>query len=205
MLYKRKTNRGIESLAVSPDESKLYTILQNPLVNPDSTTYKAARNVRLLVIDRVSERVIGEYVYQLTPFADWPHETLTAQDTQRISEMMALGDDRLLVLERTEKTTRLYEIVLKGATDVLGTGWDDPEATPSLEASNDLAAVGIVPPPKTLRWDSADWPDAPTKLEGLAVLGDGSLAMINDDDFGIVGKTTRIVVLSGSGIGADVY
>ena len=38
------------------------------------------------------------------------------------------------------------------------------------------------------------------KTEGMALLGDGSLVLINDDDFGITGDRTQIVVLRGSGI-----
>ena len=205
ILYKRNTNRGIESMAVSPDESKLYFIMQNPLANPDKKTYTAARNTRLVVMDAATAEVTAQYVYQLTPYTDWPNETLKKQNTQLISEMLALGDDRLLVLERTEETTKYYEITLDGATDILGTKWDDLATSPSLEQNNDLAAISIVPTAKTLRFDSADFNDVPVKLEGLAVLGDGSLAMINDNDFGIIGLDTKVLVLSGSEIKADRY
>ena len=34
----------------------------------------------------------------------------------------------------------------------------------------------------------------------MAILGDGSLLIINDDDFGIAGGRTQIVVLRGTGI-----
>ena len=34
----------------------------------------------------------------------------------------------------------------------------------------------------------------------MALLGDGALAIINDDDFGITGGRTQIVVLRGTGI-----
>ena len=38
------------------------------------------------------------------------------------------------------------------------------------------------------------------KIEGIAPLGDGSLLLINDDDFGIAGARTQIVVVRGGGI-----
>jgi hypothetical protein len=44
-----------------------------------------------------------------------------------------------------------------------------------------------------LRFDSADFPDMVGKTEGMGLLGDGSLAL-NDDDFGITGG--RLVSLS---------
>jgi hypothetical protein len=53
---------------------------------------------------------------------------------------------------------------------------------------------------KTLRFDSADLAEMVAKTEGMALLGDGSLALINDDDFGISGGRTQIVVVKGTGI-----
>ena len=38
------------------------------------------------------------------------------------------------------------------------------------------------------------------KTEGMALLGDGALALINDDDFGITGGHTQIIVIHGRGI-----
>ena len=45
ILAKRAINRGIESMAVSPDERFLYFIMQNPLANPDVKTYQQAKNI----------------------------------------------------------------------------------------------------------------------------------------------------------------
>ena len=45
ILAKRAINRGIESMAVSPDERFLYFIMQNPLANPDMKAYQQAKNI----------------------------------------------------------------------------------------------------------------------------------------------------------------
>jgi hypothetical protein len=58
----------------------------------------------------------------------------------------------------------------------------------------------VTPVAKTLRLDTADFPQIVGKNEGMALLGDGALALINDDDFGITGGRTQIVVLRGTGI-----
>ena len=121
------------------------------------------------------------------------------QNDPRISELMALGLDQLIVLERTEKTTKLYEIALGSADNILGTPWDDPATRPTLEQTT-VQAAHIKAVPKTLRFDSADFPDMVGKTEGMALLDDGALALINDDDFGIMGGRTQIVVLRGTGI-----
>ena len=112
---------------------------------------------------------------------------------------MAVGLDRFIVLERTEQTTKLYEVELAAATDIAGSRWDAPATRPTLEQS-DAASVGIAPVKKTLRFDSFDFPTIVGKTEGMALLGDGALALINDDDFGISGGRTQIVVVRGTGI-----
>ena len=200
---KRQANRGIESVAISPDETFLYTIMQNPLANPNAVTYKKAKNSRILKLDRATMKPVAEYVYQLDDPQSFRNDPSKKQNAPRISEMLALGTDRLLVLERTDKTTKLHEIALAGATDILGSKWDSPATNKSLEAMNDLSGSGVTPVKKVLRFDSADFKDIPTKLEGIAILGNGDVALINDNDFGITGEKTRVVVLSGSGIKAD--
>ena len=64
-------------------------------------------------------------------------------------------------------------------------------------SSSESADAKIVPVKKTLRFDSADFPSVAGKTEGMALLADGALALINDDDFGIGGARTQIVVVRG--------
>lgn len=197
ILVKRQTNRGIESMAVSPDETKLYFMVQNPLANPNADAYKAAKNTRLFVYDRAASKLSGEYIYQLDDPQSFRNDPSKKQNAPRISEVLALGNDRLLVLERTDKTTKLHEVELKGATNILATRWDDMSTSPTLEQQNDLGSINLTPVSKTLRFDSADYPEAPNKLEGLAIMGDGALAMINDNDFGIKGDPTKVILIDG--------
>ncbi len=65
VLAKRFLNRGLESLAITPDGKRLATIIQNPLANPDADTYKASKNARLWTLDPATLAVTGEYVYTL--------------------------------------------------------------------------------------------------------------------------------------------
>jgi hypothetical protein len=199
ILTRRFTNRGIEGLAISPDERFLYFILQNPLANPDPAAYRQARNTRIFKLERATMRVVGEYVYTLDDPRSFRRDPSQRQSDPRISELMAIGEDRLIVLERTELTTKLYEVALAGATDIAGSRWDDLATRPTLEQVA-LADASITPVPKTLRLDTADFPDIVGKTEGMALLGDGSLMIINDDDFGTTGARTQIVVLTGTGI-----
>lgn len=194
ILAKRQRNRGLESLAIDRDERFLYAMMQSPLANPDGDTYRQAKNARILKIDRASGRPVAEYVYTMEPMAGFAGEAEKPQSTARVSELLHLEDERFLVDDRTDRTTHLLAIDLAGATDILGSRWDDPATSPSLEAT-DLAAAGIVPVGKRRVLDSAAHPELPGKLEGMALLKNGTLVLINDDDFGIEGAATTIVLV----------
>jgi len=62
-----------------------------------------------------------------------------------------------------------------------------------------MACAAETPVTKTLRFDTADHPEVAGKTEGMALLGNGVLALINDD-FGIAGESTQIAVVRGTGI-----
>jgi hypothetical protein len=199
IIAKRQGNRGIEGIAVSPDERFLYFIMQSPLANPDTAAFQQARNTRLFKIERATMQVVGEYVYTLDDPQSFRRGPSRRPSDPRISELMAIGVDRLIVDERTEQTTKLYEIELTGATNIAGSRWDAVATRPALEQT-DLAAAEIVPLKKVLRFDTADHPEVVGKTEGMALLGDGALVLINDDDFGITGGRTQIAVIRGTGI-----
>ena len=198
ILARRQLNRGIEGLALDGD-GHLWAMLQNPLVNPDADAFKAAANARLLKIDPVSGTAVAEYVYTLEPMAGFPGEEKKAQSTARISELTHIGGTRFLIDDRTDRTTHILEIDTAGATDILGSRWDDPAISPTLEQS-DLAATGIKPVSKRLALDSAKLPQLPTKIEGVSLV-DGVLYLINDDDFGIEGQHTTISAIEGLTLG----
>jgi hypothetical protein len=124
IIAKRQANRGIEAVAVSPDERFLYFIMQNPLANPDSAAFQKARNTRLFKLERATMRVVGEYVYTLDDPQSFRRDPSSKQSDPRISEMMAVGLDRLIIDERTELTTKLYEVELIGATNIAGSKYD---------------------------------------------------------------------------------
>ena len=84
-------------------------------------------------------------------------------------------------------SARIYLADLAGATDILGSGWDEPgtDASPALEAQKDLAAADVVPLAKTLLVNLESLPEMPDKIEGVAVIDEVTVAVINDNDFAI--------------------
>lgn len=195
ILGKRHLNRGFEGVAASADERHLYAIMQNPLANPDIATYKKANATRLFKIDAASGVPVAEFTYLLDRHPTFTHDTdANKQSDVRVSEIEAFGPDKLIVLERVTHTTKLYAIDLATGTDILGTEWDDPVTSPSLEQAN-LAAVGIEPVAKALWLDSGQRDDIPSKIEGVVFQAPDTLVLINDNDFGIEGATTTILRL----------
>ena len=196
ILTKRQANRGIEGLAMSPDERFLWLAMQSPLANPDAAAYKTASNDRLLKVDRQTLEGGGRVCLR-----DDAHEGLSGRGEEAGEHgagerARGIDDHRFLIDDRTDKTTKIFEIDVSGATDILGTKWDDPATSPSLEETK-IAEAGITPVTKRLVLDSSGEKKLPGKIEGVAFFGDGSLMLINDDDFGISGEHTRVATVSG--------
>ncbi len=180
----RDDNHGFEGLALSPDEKTLYMALQGPLSNPDKSTGEASRNTRILAFDIPSEKVTAEYVYRFEPY---DRSELQAQNQAdiKLSGLVMVDAQRLLVLERTDKQAQLYAVELGKATNILGSAWDDRATSPSLEATGDLAAAGVTPLGKRLAVDLAAVSGIPPKIEGVALLDARRLVIANDNDFSL--------------------
>ncbi|CAO5163898.1 Esterase-like activity of phytase [Frankia sp. AiPs1] len=185
ILGSRKTNRGFEGVALAPDGRTLYLAVQSPLQVPDSDTGDASRNTRILRFDTASKKVTGEYVYRLQDVTTFDPSAEGDPSELKISSLAAVNDHTLLVDERTDPVARLYTVDLRKATNILGTKWDTATTSPSLESLADPASAGVTGLPKTLAVDLEAVPGMPDKIEGVAVLGPRSIAVANDNDFGL--------------------
>jgi hypothetical protein len=183
ILAHRQINRGFESLAISPDGRTLYAALQSPLGLPDPDAGGRSLAVRLIAFDIGSGRPTGEYVYPLEAVTGFDPGADGDQSEMKISAMAWYGPDELVVDERTDAVAKLYRVHLRGATNLLGGPFDDPAHRPALEQ----AGPGTVTPlAKTLLVDlTKSVRSLPKKIEGLAVLGPRTIAVANDNDFGM--------------------
>ena len=194
---KRRPNRGMEGLTITPDGQWLVGIMQAPLENPSSAGVRNVSRLTRILFKNLSTGATREYAYLL--------EDPTLQGN---SEILALSDTRFLVLERDGNFAfgsppatfkRIYEIDITDATDISGLG--ALGATPvaggkTLEQATvaQLAAL-ITPVSKTLRVDlvAAGFPH--DKAEGMA-LGPGNMLFVtDDDDFGITTSPTTLGVM----------
>ncbi|KOV89460.1 esterase-like activity of phytase family protein [Streptomyces sp. NRRL B-3648] len=187
ILLHRKTNRGFEGLALLPG-GDLVMALQSPLSLPDADAGDASRTTRLLRFSPRLKAVTAEYAYCFDPVGvvdpgeDDPSEL-------KISSVVAVGRDRLLVEERTDKAARLQLVRLRKTSDILGGPWDDDTTSPSLEQLGDPEAAGVPVLSKRLVVDLGEVAGVPGKIEGIARVDDDTLALVNDNDFGMTDGT----------------
>ena len=205
VMVHRRPNRGIEGLAVTPDQRQLVGVFETPLDNPKAAG-RASRITRIFTFDPATGHT-RQFAYVLEKVGV-THNGLAA-----------ISSNQFLILERDDKFPgdsadpstfkRVYRIDLAQATDVsdsangpggrLFNGKTLEELTPE-----ELAASGIVPVSKTLVVDLLDpglaYPH--NKPEGLALIDRFTIAVSNDDDFGITddgsgGIFTKVLPLTG--------
>ncbi|MFC8489436.1 esterase-like activity of phytase family protein [Streptomyces sp. NPDC057235] len=182
IFLKRKVNRGFEGLALLPD-GDLVLGLQSPLLHPDEAAGKDSRTTRLLRFSPRKNRVTAEYAYRFDPVGTVePGQTKTSE--LKLSALVAVGGDRLLVQERTDKSARLHEVRLRRSDDILGSAWDSG-ARPTLEQLDDPASARVPVLRKRLVVDLNTVKGVPGKIEGVAVEGSSTLVLLNDNDFGM--------------------
>ncbi|MFF3394817.1 esterase-like activity of phytase family protein [Streptomyces sp. NPDC002669] len=183
VLLHRKVNRGFEGLALLPG-GDLVLAVQSPLSLPDQDAGESSRNVRLLRFSTKKHAVTAEYAYRFDPVdvVD-PGEDDTSE--LKISSVVAIGRDDLLVEERTDRAARLHRVSLPHGSGILGSAWDDPTTSPSYEELTDPSASGVPVLRKRLVVDLGKVAGVPGKIEGVAVTGRDTLALINDNDFGM--------------------
>ena len=191
---RRQLNRGFEGLALSEDETSLFLAFQSPLAHPDEHAHRHGRHVRIWNLKLATGAVVAEYLYPL----DAPDSFRRDCDLGRmrwadlkVSELVALGGNRLLVLERGSATTKLYAVTLDPASRI-----DDAHLNittrPTLEELSESGEIGRRIPQlaKTLVLTTDDHPEVDADLEGIALLSSRSLLLVNDNDFGIDGVPT---------------
>ncbi len=191
---RRRANRGMEGLTITPDGKTIVGIMQFPLYNPSAAAISGSLAIRILTFD-IASGATKQYIYMMEK-----------SSLQANSEITAITNTTFLVIERdgefpTEANRatvfkRIYKIDLANATDI-----SDPangaggklfggKTVEELKTLDMLTANSIVPVTKTLVADLMN--DISTlyphdKAEGVVVINKNLIAVCNDDDFGVVG------------------
>ncbi len=190
---RRRLNRGFEAVALSPDGKWLFVAFQSPLAHPDEQAHERGRHVRLWRLDSETGAVAAQYLYPLDPpetfKRDRAKKSLDRSDL-KVSELVGLGTDSLLVLERGSETARIYrvepgddlrlapehlEIATRPTVEELSAGEDGP---------------GLPVLAKHLLFDSDEAAEMGADLEGMAILSPRELLLVSDNDFGVEGAET---------------
>lgn len=188
----RRSNRGFEGLAISPDGTKVYAMLQSAMANEGGAD--GVMN-RIVAFDTSTHEAIGQYAYRMD----------TASQGRGISALVALNDSQFMVLERNNRglgsgnlaspDKRVYTIDITGADDVSTTA-----------LSNAFAGTTVTKGGVLIDLDANALAElngkVPEKWEGLAVgpkLADGSYLVLagTDNDYS--------VTQNGGGTQFDVY
>ena len=190
----KRTNRGFEGLAISPDGKFAYAMLQSATLDEGGGNGTINRIVKF---DMDTGTAVAQYAYEMKQ----------AKPGQGISSLVAINDHEFYVLERNNRGVgvgadfatadkEVYKIDLNGATDVSNI---DLDATGAAYTKVSKSAQFLDLDANTL---SALGNKSPEKWEGLAIgpkLADGSFMMLagTDNDYS--------VTQSGSGEQFDVY
>lgn len=192
-----RRNQTLEGVTFTPDGRRIVTAMEDPLYQDgDDPTPDHGALTRLTVHDSRSGQPLAQYAYPLEPLFATPPAVST--DTNGVSDLVALGHDRFLVLERAsifsanDWKVRIYLVDLHGATDVLG---------------RDALSDGPVRPVrKTLVTDLSDVPGLRRvdNVEGITLgprLPDGrrTVLLVSDDNFSSA-QTTQFLAFAATGI-----
>jgi hypothetical protein len=214
---KRRANRGMEGMALDAAADKIHGFLQSPLSDgsaPYSVTGKNeqverfARFTRWIEFDPVTGATTRMFAYPLNGAEYADGRTGNA----KLGDMVALGNGKFIVIEQGAGPTgkvfnKLMLVEIANASNIMGAGFnadtsDLEKSSMSGEAVNGANWASVVPLKKTLLLDlnAIGW--LAEKAEGLALVDGATLALTNDNDFGMI---TKVYTPAGAAIAdADV-
>ena len=193
---KRRANRGMEALTITPDQTTLVGIMESSMDNPDKSG-RLSSLVRMVTINLVSGQ-IAQYLYRLDNAAHVTSGIVALND----HEFYLIEHDRKFPLQDKSAQKLIYKVDITHATDIATIADDksvkqndilglrvNGQTLEQLTATDEenwqiLENINLTPVKKTLVVDvlaSLDYPH--DKLEGLWLRQDGSLGLLNDDDF----------------------
>lgn len=191
---KRWDNRGFEAIAYDDTNNVIYAFIQSPMHNPKSLTSDV---IRILGIDAQTGDPVSEFVYLL----ERNKETGMAKSRiDKIGDAVYKGNGKFLIIERDSEgpgvidgKKYIFEIDLNFATNILNnpiSQRNGSDLTKTLEemTADELIAENISPVHKhkvlnlpSIGYQSSDKP------EGITLLPNDEIAVLNDNDFGIAG------------------
>ncbi|RLM20817.1 esterase-like activity of phytase [Brenneria alni] len=175
----RQPNRGFEGLTRLPDGS-LVMAVQSTL-DIDGKSKNKAQFTRLVIFnpETGTSRMVG-----------YPIDTDSYKKAKdaKIGDIVALDNQRILLIEQgndknKQMQNRIYLVDFSQATDL--TPFDSDGKSPEFNDSAELEARGIRLAHKQTLVDLRQLGWRQEKVEGLTMVDKQTLAVINDNDFGL--------------------
>lgn len=192
LAQKRKLNRGFEAIAAAPSGDTLFVAFQSPLAHPDKKAHEKARHVRIWQLDSMGT-VQHQYLYPLDSPGSFKRDNAkdeVKRSDLKICELVALGDESLLVLERASETSKIYRVQLDPSLRLPPEHFE-MATRPSVEELSGADQDFHLPVlQKTLLLSSDDHPEIAADIEGVTLLSDSQLLIVSDNDFGVGEKCT---------------
>lgn len=217
VLAKRRANRGMEGLALDVATGKLHGFLQSPLDDGKASFVKpgasAAANENVRDFAKFARWVMFDPATETTRLYAYPiNGSLYSKDrtgNAKLGDMVSLGNGKFIVIEqgarksdgKVQNWLMLVELPAD-ATDITAVGSELEKNSMDPTVTSAIAYSAVVPLKTTrlLDLNAAGW--LAEKAEGLALVDETTLALTNDNDFGM---TTYVLDAAGKPIaGADV-
>ena len=120
-----RQNGVFEGMSFANNYKKLFVNVEEPLYQdgPRADTVENNAFIRILEFDVKSKKNTNQYAYKLDPVA-YPPSPATAYYINGVPDILWIGKNRLLVIERSYSTGRtactikVYEADISGATDI---------------------------------------------------------------------------------------
>ncbi|MDB5846989.1 MAG: hypothetical protein JWP29_741 [Rhodoferax sp.] len=208
VLAKRRPNRGMEGLTLDVASGRLHGFVQSPLddgkasyVVPGAT---AATSENIRDYAKFNRWVQFDPTTETTKLYAYPIDSSMYTDGKtgnaKLGDLVSLGGGKFVVIEQGSgpdgkvfNRLMLVEIPAN-ATDIAAMGSDLEKSSMTGAPVNGSSFAAVLPLKKTLLFDlnAASW--LAEKAEGLALVDENTLALANDDDFGM-----KTLVLDPSG------
>lgn len=183
---KRRPNRGMEGMCMTPDGKMLVGTIQSTMYVPTKALATNKTLTRIVTFDLATGKT-KQYLYKQDGGA-----------SDSVCEITPISNTEFLVIERDGNfgsaggLKKVYRINIANASDVSGT---DPAAVDGMKINGkaleectwaEITTAGYQPVTKTLAVDLvAKIGYEHDKFEGIVYLGNNKLAVFNDDDFGV--------------------
>ena len=180
----KQTNRGFEGLAISPDGKYAYATLQSAMLDEGAGN---GQYTRIVKYDMATGEAVAQYAFKFE----------TTGQGRGVSELVALGNDKFLILERNNRGVgigatlanadkNVFQIDLNGATDIS-----------TLSLANGTLPAGVITVSKSAQLIDLDantlaalGGKSPEKWEGVAIgprLNNGQYLILagSDNDYSV--------------------